>query len=139
MTTAVAFLNQEKPLHCRCLFPKLGFCADFLYLLEEQRCCDGQGNGTRRSFSVSLTRWVAAAHGCVAWPIPTNYKKFNYIRVQMGFQKVCPCRTKMAATSHGKAWTSAVYSPAEAGCPPPPCFLPGVPVTVKVQVGGDLP
>jgi hypothetical protein len=56
----------------------------------------------------------------------------------MDFQKACPGRTKMAATSHGKAWTSAVYSPPEAGSPPPPCFLPGVPVTVKVQVGGDL-
>jgi len=30
-----------------------------------------------------------------------------------------------------------VYSPPGAGSPSPhPCFLPGVPVTVKVQVGG---
>jgi hypothetical protein len=103
-----------------------------LSVREEQRSCDGQRGGTRRSLSelMSLKRWVRAAHARIVWPIPTNLLH----TITNGFQKVCPCWAKMAATSHGKAWTSAVYSPPEAGCPPPPCFLSGVPVTVKVQV-----
>ena len=42
---------------------------------------------------------------------------------------------KMAA--EGKAWTSAVY-PSVRSQPPAPCFLPGVPVTVNIQVDGLL-
>ena len=48
---------------------------------------------------------------------------------------------KMAAECRGKAWNSGVYStpPCAGGTgaasqPTPPCFLPGVPVNIKVQV-----